>query len=211
MMMKLHKSLLLFGASVLLLMACDSSELAEESEIADATETEEVSTEELLEKAKEEATGESYEQALQEQTEYSNDLPTFDVKEIMLVFDDYISSDPLFEVAIIRATDVKTELPDYLQDSDHYPSDQLIMIEVHYKNLNNPDNVYLQLSDFQVYGEHGRLLESINQFAGGDPIAQGRTATATLYVEYEEHQDIIEIDYLSQGETLGTFIIPVEH
>lgn len=206
--MKLHKWLLVVSLS-LFLVAC-TEEPVEETQ---ANEPEAVSTEELIERAKEEATGEDYEQAQKEQEQQEEiegafELPTFTVGEKMVV------SEPqgdILEVIVTSVTDRTDALPDYLQRSDYYNWENLITIDVQYTNIDMPDNTSIGLHDFQAYDENGMIMDFINQQSGGDEVSKGRTGTSKFYIEYEEPQDTIELDFILNGETLGTVIAEVKH
>lgn len=203
--MKLHRILLLFGASALLLTACgDDGSTIEEADADDLT------TEEMLEQATKQATGEDFEQVQksEEAENEVNELPKFDVGEIMILSEPH---GDVLEVVVTRVTDRTDALPDYLQGSDYYNWENLITIDVQYTNIDMPENTSIGLYDFQAYDEDGMIMEFINQEVGGDEVSKGRTGTSTFFAEYNEPQDTIELDFILDGETLGTIIADVEH
>lgn len=143
--------------------------------------------------------------------EQTTETSKYSMNEAVVLVTD--TEDPVAEVKVTKATDNLNAFPDYLSATDYYDVSKLILIQIEYKNIAYPENISFGLYDFQVFSEDGKLLPDISQQNGGDPVAQGRTGTAEFYIESEEPQDKIELDFLPDGNSspVATYIVDVEH
>lgn len=194
------KKLLLLSTLALTLAACGNDGATGETTEQNIEET----TETLATPVEQETT--SAEQTSSE----SQATETFGLDEVVQLYSN--ETGELFaEVAVTQVTDNASAFPDYLQATDHYDVDNLILIQVEYTNVAYPENFAVGLHDFQVYGTDGKMLPNISQQNGGDPVAQGRTGTSEFYVESENTHDTIELDLIDGSYAIATFEAAVEH
>lgn len=188
------KRLILLSISVLFLASCGQPESNES----------ETSTEEITEQSSME---ESVASSEQPQT-----TPVHSLNEPVSLYLDN-PEEIVAEVVVTKVTDNVENFPDYITSGDYFDSNNLILIQVDYTNIAYPENFSMGLHDFQAFGEDGTQLPNINMQDGGDPVTQGRTGTSEFYIETEEPQDKLELDFIPSGSnsTIATYSVNVEH
>ncbi|UJF14690.1 hypothetical protein LZ578_06515 [Jeotgalibaca sp. MA1X17-3] len=139
------------------------------------------------------------------------ELPYVLNEPVGLIFEG--SEDVSAEVVVTNVTDNPEAFPDYIKNGDYFDVNKLILISVDYKNISYPENLSFGLHDFQVFNENGKLLPNISQQNGGDPVAQGRSGSSEFYIETEEPQNKIELDFVPSGSNnvIATYAVDVEH
>lgn len=203
--MKKTKLFTLISASALVLMACGSEESTKES--SNESSSPSVESSEQVASSESSVSEESSSSA-----DVTQEVPRHGLNEAVVMFLDD-PSETVAEVKVTKVTDNVDAFPDYLKSGDYFDIDKLILIQVEYTNIAYPENLAFGLNDFQAFSENGKQLPNISQQNGGDPVAQSRTATAEFYIESEEPQDKIELDFLPEGNTtpVATFEVEVEH
>lgn len=197
------KKIIVVGLCTFLLASCGEAENAD---------TESSSIESSEQEKKEEQLSESLEsEVTSEEEQKTADLPYVLNEPVGLVFEG--SEDVSAEVVVTNVTDNPEAFPDYIKNGDDFDVNKLILISVDYKNISYPENLSFGLYDFQVFNENGKLLPNISQQNGGDAVAQGRSGSSEFYIETEEPQNKIELDFVPSGSNsvIATYAVDVEH
>lgn len=199
------KKLFLLSLSAVVLAACGVENAENEAqETNEDTHSSSVVSEEV--------SSESIQQETSSSSAETQEIPKHGLNEpVTMILDN--PDEHVAEVNVTRVTDNIEAFPDYLKNGDYYDVNKLILIEVEYKNIAYPENISFGLHDFQVFSEDGKQLSDISQQQGGDPVAPGRTGSAQFYIESEEPQDKIELDFLPDGANypIATYVVDVEH
>lgn len=219
--MRIHKSLLLFGASALLLTAC-GEDAAEPTSNSDEAENLRIELEEAnarIEELEQELTeaNEDVSNTSPENSENNDEDTVEETSNGLVGLNEEVAfgegNEELFRLTVTRATNNQEAFPDHMVGLDDYNTDRIVAISIDYENIGIDDGYRPSTHDFQAYTKDGVGLNRISQQSGQDAISPGRKATTQIYFDFPEdveELESIELDFLDYGNVLATFDVPVE-